>query len=771
MHAALLSIFLVALFAPVLHRKGSLVTPILFSLFALGIGVYFLSFHGSVTDGKSQLFTYTWSAALSVELSFLVDGLSLFFALLVSFIGALILLYSGYYMKEKEQANRFFGMLLFFMGSMLGLVLAADLISLFVFWEMTSLSSYLLIGFKHTDEKARQAAHQAWIVTAAGGLVLLAGLILLGMAGHGYSIPELLTKKDLVAESPYLTAIVALLLIGAFSKSAQYPFHFWLPTAMEAPSPVSAYLHSATMVKAGVYLVLRLNPVFADNATWQTALAIVGGTTMVLAAAVAFHADDLKRVLAYTTISALGIFFLMLGIGSEEAVKAAVVYIFAHACYKASLFLVAGVLDHDCGTRLISELGVKPKRMPLTAAAAALAALSMAGIIPFLGYIGKEKLYEAALHHSGYLHMTLIALVVSSVLFVVVSMRIVVDVFMRKSARDGRRGETVGETSPFMYLPPLALGLAGLTFGLFPEFGVKAVLMSASESISDAVKSLDMSLWHGFNTVFALSVATVVAGLFVYWLIKYFGKLLGKVSLFVAELPETLYNGMMRGFEGFAEFQTRTLQSGYLRRYVSICLGTLFVVFGYYSARSGFLRDTPISLELARLRIYEVAVLLLVLFTITFVFISRSRLAVLASIGVTGYGIALLYALFSAPDVAITQFLVETIGLMLIAIILPKLPLIELGRSAGRKGYLVGSCAFGALMTYVTLVTMSREEDSKLKSFFLENSEPLGKGENAVNVILVDFRALDTLGEISVLIITMIGIVAFLLKTGKEVEL
>lgn len=765
---ALLSVFILALIAPFIYRQSSVKVPVFLAVCTAGIMGYFLSYMADVAKGLTHTFQYPWADGLGVSLSFYVDGLSLFFALLISFFGVLIILYAGYYMKGMEHANRFFGYLILFMGSMLGLVLSGNIISMFVFWELTSISSYFLIGFKNKDEKSREAARQSILVTGGGGLVLLAGLVLMGIAGGSYNIPELLANTEVIRQHPYLSATIILILIGAFTKSAQFPFHFWLPNAMQAPTPVSAYLHSATMVKAGVFLVFRFNPIFTGIDQWQIILASVGGFTMVMGAIVAFKADDLKRILAFTTISALGIFFMMIGIGSEMALKAAMVYVLAHALYKGALFLAAGTLDHECGTRKISELSGIRKKMPWTASATILSCLSMMGIIPFLGFTGKELLYDAALYSGAPYFVLIVALVIASVFFAAVAIKIVYQTFFVKTENTGT---TVPEASGFMFIPPLVLGVLGFLFGILPNLSVQPLLEVAAGNMGNTYGDLDMSLWHGLNTVLLLSLATIVLGIVLYSGRNTFEKIYRKLPFQLSAIPEKLYNESLATLTSFSLFQTRAVQNGYLRNYISMFIAVFCSLSIYYLFSSGFIFRPSIDFKWDDIRIYEILVLILVAITVVFLFFAKSRLTVIASIGIIGYGIALSYTFFSAPDVAITQFLAETLGLILLAVILPKLPRLHVSNQGSKIKYFLVSLTFGVLMVVITLIVMSAPVNDGLKEYFVENSLPLGKGENIVNVILVDFRAMDTLGEISVLVITMIGIISLLKLKPEKLEL
>jgi multicomponent Na+:H+ antiporter subunit A len=397
MLAAVFSSFGAALAAPWLHRVTRGATAPLLALLPASLLIYFASFAGRIAKGERVTVSYAWAPNLGVNLSFALDGLSLLFALLICGIGALVVIYAGGYLAGHHQLGRFYAFLLLFMASMLGLVLADNLLLLFVFWELTSISSFLLIGFDHEQEASRAAALQALLVTGGGGLALFAGMILLGLAGDSFELSTLLARGDMVRGDTRYLPILLLVVAGAFTKSAQVPFHFWLPGAMAAPTPVSAYLHSATMVKAGVYLLARLSPILGETATWTAIVAPVGAITMLLGGVIALYQTDLKRILAYSTISALGTLVLLLGLGTAAAITAAIVFLFAHALYKGALFMVAGALDHETGTRDVEQLGGLRRAMPVTAVVAALAAVSLAGFGPVVSFIGKELLLEAVL--------------------------------------------------------------------------------------------------------------------------------------------------------------------------------------------------------------------------------------------------------------------------------------------------------------------------------------------------------------------------------------
>lgn len=754
---SILAIFLISLLAVFFYRKyRNIVVPVL-SLFLLGVIAYFGMFLPPVLRGETIVEQVPWIGSLNIHFSFLLDGLSLFFALLITVFGLLILLYSSKYMEDSAQRNRFISYLLFFLGSMLGVVLSANLISLFVFWELTSFSSFLLIGYKHQKKESRRAARQALLVTAGGGLALMAGFIFLEIITcSGYDLIKILDQPEVVAGSGLHTAAIILIAIGAMTKSAQFPFHFWLPNAMAAPTPVSAYLHSATMVKAGVYLIFRLNPLFQNITLWHDLLGIAGAVTMTWGAFKAFQEDDLKRILAYTTISALGIFFMMTGLGGEAALNAAMVYVTAHALYKGALFLTAGNIDHQTGSRHISQLSDLARKMPVTATAVFVSVASMAGVLPFLGFVGKELLYEA-LYHSGneWATVYLTLLFVAGAFFTAVAIDIAYNALFK---RGDMQDQPIKEASPFMALPPLLLAAVGLIAGIAPGLAIEPLLKWSAAGIHDFEPSMKLKLWHGFNAVFTLSLATLLAGGVLYFLrhrIRAFDKpyWLG---------ADYLYDRVLRATQWLSFYITGKIQNGYLRKYIATVVIAFSVIMVLALIDGEVLNSLSSEHLLSGLQIYELVIFAFIVLAVVILFKVRSRLIVTATFGIIGYSIALAYTLFSAPDVAITQFLAETLTLILLIIILHRLPSYTLKSPVARLKYLPIAIFFGLTMALTAYIMLNQEKDSTLQRYFLDNSISKGKGQNAVNVILVDFRALDTLGEITVLTVTMIGIIALL---------
>lgn len=761
MFLAILAGFLLAFAAPLLHRWLGKWVVVPMALLPFSIFVYLLTLSPAVLGGNNLGELQAWAPSLNINLHFFLDGLSLLFALLITGFGTLIMLYAGGYLKGHPLLGRFYLYLTLFMTAMLGLVLAGNIMAIFVFWELTSISSYLLIGFNQDKESSRSSALQALLVTGLGGLALMGGLILVGMAGETYTLSELLVRGNLVTNHAlYLPALV-LLLLGAFTKSAQFPFHFWLPNAMAAPTPVSAYLHSATMVKAGVYLLARLTPVMGGTDEWQYTLMIVGGITTVLGALLATQHVDLKAILAYTTISALGLLVTMTGIGTAPAMEAMVVFLLAHALYKGTLFLVAGNVDHATGTRDLTQLTGLSGTMRYTGIAALLAGMSMAGILPFFGFIGKELLYEASLEESPFRWILFAMSFFSGMVFVAVAIALGYGIFWRRSQNPTPLQHP---DKPLLYLPPVILASAGLVFGLLPGFFVTPLLRRASEAMLGVEQTFDLALWHGFTLALGLSVLTVLLGYVVY---RFSNRLLSYASRFGGLYlfgPANLYQLALRGFMTGATKITATIQNGYLRSYIAAIITAHIALVVLSLWENGPRLELGNNLHLlSQLRMYEIVLLLMIVSALIFLFKSQSRLTSIAIMGIVGYSASLFYILFGAPDVAATQLLIETLTVVIFVLILHKLPVFKyLSHATERYKYVTLSLTFGAVMTYVILIVKQYPLDSQLKAYFGQGSFLLGKGRNIVNVILVDFRAFDTLGEIVVLAVAAIGIMAML---------
>ncbi|MCS6841852.1 MAG: putative monovalent cation/H+ antiporter subunit A [Roseiflexus sp.] len=758
MLTAVLSGFGGAIAAPWLHRFAPRYAGWIAALLPLALMIYFISLVPAVAGGEALRFSYAWVPSLGINLSFRIDGLSLLFALLITGIGALVLIYAGGYLANDPMLGRMLMLLLIFMAAMLGIVISDNLISMFVFWELTTISSYMLIGYKHEYEKARKAALQSLLVTGIGGLTLLAGVVLLGQVTGTLEISDMLTRGEVVRAHPLYSAILALVLVGAFTKSAQFPFHFWLPNAMEAPTPVSSYLHSATMVKAGVFLLARLNPVLGGTEVWQLSLTAFGGATMIVGSFLAVQQTDLKRILAYTTVSALGTLVFLIGIGTDEALKAAMVFTLSHALYKGALFQVAGSVDHETGTRDITHLGGLRAAMPITAAAGMLAAISMAGLPPLFGFIAKEVQYKATLKEPILIGVALVTNMLTVVAAGLASLR----VFFGQPAHTPKHAH---EAPLSMWLGPVVLALAGLGAGLLSAQVGNALIGPATSSVIGKAKEIELLLWSGIEgaagQALALSVVTLVVGVGLYQARSIFGRIAAAAAPLAPWGAEGWYQRIVDGMLALAAWQTRMLQNGYLRFYIGLIITTTLVLTTFMLIVGRVAITVPA--DWADVRIYELMVALIILAATTFVIRATSRLAAVVGLGFVGYGTALVFLLFSGPDLAITQFAVETLVAILFVLVVYRLPRFgNLSTTGARVRSAALAIAGGALMTLLTLVALASPTESRVSEFLAENSAPRAFGRNVVNVILVDFRGFDTMGEITVLGVAAIGIYALL---------
>jgi multicomponent Na+:H+ antiporter subunit A len=759
---AVLSGFVLALIAPWIYRIARGATGWLLAIFPSILFVYFLRSVEVIAGGDALRVYYPWVASLGINLSFYLDGLSLLFGLLITGIGALVLVYTGGYLKDHPHLGRFYGFLLMFMASMLGVVLADNTICLFLFWELTSVSSFLLIGFEHEKETSRAAALQALLVTSLGGLALLGGFLLLDQAGGSRELSLLLSRGDAIRSHSLYVPIVLLVVVGAFTKSAQFPFHFWLPAAMEAPTPVSAYLHSATMVKAGVYLLARMTPALADTSLWTGALTGFGAVTMLFAAVLAFRQSDLKLILAYSTISALGIMVMLLGVGTPLALQAMIVFLFGHALYKGALFMLAGAIDHETGTRDVNRLSGLRSAMPASAAAALLAAMSMAAVPMLFGFYGKELFYEALATEPT--QVLLIASVITSMIFVAVAILAGIKPFIGEKVSTPKHAHEAPIT---LLLGPVILAGTSLILGVLPSVIDTSVLLPPIRAVLRKPISLELALWHGINPIFLLSMATLASGAALFA----FRDRLLSLSRPLASLrdwgPKHGYSLALAGLNATAKAQTRLLQSGYLRYYLLIVIATATVLSGYKLLQH-IESDTlgrPMDFSF-----YEAALAMLILLAAFMATQARSRLAAIAALGVVGFSVALVFVLFSAPDLAMTQFSIETLTVIVFVLALYHLPRFgNLSSAWTRARDASVALTAGALITLMALTATGVQLHPKISTYFTENSVSLAHGHNIVNVILVDFRGLDTLGEITVLAIAAVGVYGLLkLRLDKE---
>jgi multicomponent Na+:H+ antiporter subunit A len=708
--------------------------------------LFVLELQRAVLQG-GRVIELPWAPSLGLSLSFNLDALGLLFASLISGIGALIVLYASRYLDGHPHASRFYASLFAFMGAMLGVVLSDNILTLFVFWELTGFTSYLLIGFEHERGAARAAALQALIVTGAGGLALLAaGVLLIDVTGTA-SLSAMGAHRGSILASPFYGVIAGLILLAAFTKSAQVPFHFWLPNAMEAPTPVSAYLHSATMVKAGVYLVARMTPAVGSTALWTTTVTVVGAATMVVGAYRAVQETDLKRILAYSTLSALGVLMMLLGVGTREAIVAALVYLVAHAGYKGALFLVAGAIDHETGTRDITQLAGLRAAMPITAMSGAAAALSMAGVPLTLGFVGKDGAYEALLHAADWFPWLLVLMVLSSILLGLAGLVAGVWPFTREAATL----DDVHEPAWELLVPPLILAASGWLAGFMPSI-LNGTVSAAATAIAGQSIDVGLSLWHGITPALLLSVLTLIA--------IALGYLVHTVLRTRAWRPrygtEDAYTGLFAALDWVSRAIAPALHSASLRTYVMVIVVT--------AASVGFvalLSDPHLGAALPRttIAVHDVFVVCLIIGGAIAAALARSTISAVLALGAVGYGVALVFLTFGAPDLAMTQFSVETLTVVIYVLVFRHFRgLGELSSRLVRVRDALIAIGGGTMIAGVLLAVATTETAPLLREYFAEFGPTLGHGRNIVNVILVDFRAFDTLGEITVLATAAIGV-------------
>ncbi|HUH26522.1 MAG TPA: hydrogen gas-evolving membrane-bound hydrogenase subunit E [Flavobacterium sp.] len=714
-----------------------------------------------------------WIPSMGISLDFKIDGLSFLFALLITGIGSLIFLYASSYLKKHIYLHRFYCYLMLFMGAMLGVVLSDNLVTLFVFWELTSISSFFLIGFNNEDEESRKSSMWAFSITALGGFFLLAAFVLMGAIGQTFSIQELLTQSSSLVDHSYYYVIIFFLFAGAFTKSAQFPFHFWLPGAMKAPTPVSAYLHSATMVKAGIYLLARFTPVLSDGNVWNTTLMIVGGITMFLGAFTSVFKKDMKSVLAFSTISALGILVFLLGLGTETAIYAACTFVLVHALYKATLFLITGIIDHEAHTRDLSVLSGLKNVMPILAITGFIAALSSAGIPLTFGFLSKELVYNATTENGIWTNEIVIILTI---------LAFTTNVFLTTSGYLvgikpffgvlPKKFKNVQLPHLFLWLPTVILSGLTLLFGIMPFIADKALLKSVAINVYGQNIEQNLAIWHGFNMVLYLSLATILLGTLLYFIIKPSDRVEGRLTIFAKVSPQFLMTQIANGIRIFAFGYTRFFQNGYLRLYLMYIILFFIGIVGYK-----LFADVPLRVnteQLSAFRAYELVVFVIILATIFIITTTTSRLTAIASLGIVGYCICLIFVFYGAPDLAMTQFAIDTLTVVLFVLVLFKLPtFLKFSNKKIQFRDGVISIAFGILISLITLQALVYPSTKDVSKFYADNAYLLAKGKNVVNVILVDFRGFDTLIETIVLSIAAIGVYGMLkykLKDGERSE-
>lgn len=736
----------------------------------------------SLNQGQTYTWQIEWLPSLGLSLGFYYDSLSALFAMLVTAIGGLVIIYTGQYFKGNQTAWRFLSYMLLFMGVMLGLVLAGDVITLFIFWEGTSIVSFLLIAYNYQDPKARRSGFQALFITGGGGIALLAGLLFTGYLSGSSELTSILASGETLRNSAYYPVFFGLIAFGAFTKSAQAPAHIWLPKAMSAPTPASAYLHSATMVKAGIYLLARLNPALGFTETWFWTLTLVGLVTMLVGAYLGFKQNDIKALLAYSTISQLGILVILIGQDNPSGYKALVIGILAHALYKSALFMVAGIVDKKCGTRDLRRLGGLARVMPYTFAVATLAALSMAGLPPLFGFLAKETLLAAAIHPS--LPPQIVPLftwssVLAGALILAQAGMLIWDTFLGK-ARDPH---IHAREAPWaMLLAPAVPAFLSLVFAQLPAPKGEATFLAnaASTAFSDTVK-VSTRLWTGLNVPLALSIVAISLGLLIFYQRQRIRA--AQRAVFPQLSFNALYTWVLQAIDKCAYWATR-LQAGKLRTYLVILIaGTIALVVGVGNRALIPVITQPTIPEFdfqgEVIILHFLALVVVIGASLATVLVRRDFSAILA-LGASGLSMALIFILEPAPDVALVQIVVDILAMVIMVLALTRLPRVQRRKAQELVGITqenrqillrdgLVAAALGvvvALIAYVALITRPRL--SALLPYYEANAKKLTGATDIVGAIVVDFRAMDTLIEITVFSAAGLGIYALLRYAARR---
>ncbi|MBP3046317.1 Na+/H+ antiporter subunit A [Bacillus subtilis subsp. subtilis] len=793
LHLAILSPFLFAFIIPFLAKYAKrvhtgwfvLILPVL-------LFIYFLPMIRMTQSGETLRSVLEWIPSLGINFTVYIDGLGLLFALLITGIGSLVTLYSIFYLsKEKEQLGPFYVYLLMFMGAMLGVVLVDNVMVLYMFWELTSLSSFLLIGYWYKREKSRYGAAKSLLITVSGGLCMLGGFILLYLITDSFSIREMVHQVQLIAGHELFIPAMILILLGAFTKSAQFPFYIWLPDAMEAPTPVSAYLHSATMVKAGIYVIARFSPIFAFSAQWFWIVSLVGLFTMVWGSFHAVKQTDLKSILAFSTVSQLGMIISMLGVSAAAlhyghteyytvAAMAAIFHLINHATFKGSLFMAVGIIDHETGTRDIRKLGGLMAIMPITFTISLIGTFSMAGLPPFNGFLSKEMFFTSMLRVT---HFDLFNVQTWGVLFplfawigsvftFIYSMKLLFKTF-RGNYQPEQLEKPAHEAPVGMLVPPVILVALAVSLFFFPNILSYSLIEPAMNSIYPTLLAghekfhVHISQWHGVTTELLMTAGIVVIGTIGYLSLN---KWKGIYKLFPSKLTlNRLYDKLLTLMEKGSYRITKQYMTGFLRDYLLyIFAGFIILIGGAFAIKGGFSFKTE---GMAKIGVYEIILTLVMISATVATVFARSRLTAIIALGVVGYTLALFFVIFRAPDLALTQLVIETISVALFLLCfyhLPKLRLKTKTRTFRMTNFII-SLGVGIIVTLLGIASSSQRTKDSIASFFVKHSHDLGGGDNVVNVILVDFRGFDTMFEITVLTIAALGIYS-MIKTKVKKE-
>lgn len=791
LHLLILLPFLMAAVVPVVYKyiprihTGWFVLPIPSVLFA-----YFAGYLPLILTHDSVACTLSWMPSLGVDFTVYMDGFGLLFALLITGMGCLVVLYSIYYLsKERELLHNFYVYILMFMGAMLGVVLSDNIIVLYVFWELTSISSLLLIAYWYERKKSRSGAQKSMLITIFGGLAMLAGFLLLSIITNSFSIQEMIGLREQITEHALFVPAMILILLGALTKSAQFPFHIWLPDAMEAPTPISAYLHSATMVKAGIYLVARLTPIFGGSMEWTSIVAGCGLLTLFIGSFMAINQNDLKALLAYSTVSQLGLIMCLLGIGAfalnnglgEEAVLfttailTAMFHLINHSVFKGCLFMVVGIVDLETGTRDIRRLGGLMGLMPISFSLAIISGLSMAGLPPFGGFLSKEMFFTSVLvaseHIGSWFALFPVVAFVASVLTFIYCLILILKTFigpyqpmkLEKKAREAPAG---------MLIAPVILAALVIIIFFFPNTLSYTILEPTMQSIMpnflEPGERFEVYIrpWHGWNTELLMTIGIVLLGALLYFF-------LDKWSSLYYYLPHKLtvnyaYEQGLMSMENLSLKMMRIHMRGFVRDYLVYILTFLIVLLG-----GSLLLLNIFKLDLtgnAPVSLYELVLALSMVLAALYVVLSKSRVMAIIAVGAVGYILSLFFVIFRAPDLALTQLVVETMTTVLLMLCLYYLP--EFKRSLSRVRFqvtnLLIALGVGCTLTLIGLSVQGHRLFEPISNYF-EDAYVLAGAKNMVNAILVDFRAFDTMLEIIVLLIAGLGVYT-LIKLRPERE-
>ena len=748
--------FIGALLPGILIRSGRTVAASASGLATLAALIGLCLHIPAVMRGEVITARFDWLPLIQLNANFRLDGLSVLFGLLILGIGLLIIIYARYYLSRRDPIGKFYTYLMLFQGAMMGIVLSDNILLLLVFWELTSLSSFLLIGYWRHLPEGRQGARMALTVTGTGGLAMIAGMLILGRIAGSYDISDILNAREAIQASPYYLPALILILIGAFTKSAQFPFHFWLPHAMAAPTPVSAYLHSATMVKAGLFLMARLWPVLSGTPEWFWIVSSVGLITMLMGAAIALFRDDLKSLLAFSTVSHLGLITMLLGFGTPEAAIAAMFHIINHATFKAALFMTAGIIDHEAGTRSIARLGGLRRLMPVTFAIGTITALSMAGIPPLNGFLSKEMMLYEVSHLDRARQVFMILATIGALFSVAYALRFVVQVFLGRTRDDYPHHPH--DPGLGLWGGPALLAVLVVLIGVMPNTMAGWLVDASASAVTNAPQASEIMLWHGVNAALVMSIIAILGG----------ALLLGvhrplQAAWDAAPRPEAkaIFDAVVGGVAGGSRQLTDGLQNGSMpRALAALVLATVLAgAVAWHTGSAG-----PVTRPMLPVAtVPAIGWIMVLVATACMVAFHRNRLLALVLVAIVGLIVSGFFAYFSAPDLALTQISVEvvTVILMLLALnFLPRRTLTE--TNSTRRGWhafvaTLAGVGFGTL-TYAML----RRDFAfpSISGYMLDNSYKLGGGHNVVNVILVDFRGYDTFGEITVLGIAALAIFA-----------